>query len=146
MRNTGGRPRLLLPPLMRGRNDPAVAASLASMPAPLTPDGRYIVVVGRAGPRLWRAANPALPPAERERLVASLMDARRAVRDAPDDERRRAARARVDAAKHALGERGPPWWDDGAPDLNRRLVANSPYRDWWRETGEPAGTKSAPGN
>lgn len=25
-------------------------------------------------------------------------------------------RARVDAAKHGLGERGPVWWDDGAPD------------------------------
>jgi len=37
----------------------------------------------------------------------------------------------VDAAKHALGERGPVWWTDGAPDFNRRLVANTPYAAWY---------------
>jgi hypothetical protein len=36
----------------------------------------------------------------------------------------------VHAAKVALGERGPVWWADGAPDLNRRLVRNTPYADW----------------
>ncbi len=35
---------------------------------------------------------------------------------ARDAHAERAARAAVDAAKTALGERGPPWWDDGAPD------------------------------
>ncbi|HEX2201755.1 MAG TPA: hypothetical protein VHG91_00580, partial [Longimicrobium sp.] len=40
------------------------------------------------------------------------------------------ARARVHEAKVALGERGPVWWDDGAPDPNRRMVRNTPYRDW----------------
>jgi hypothetical protein len=44
-----------------------------------------------------------------------------------------AARRAVDQAKRALGERGPVWWSDGAPDLNRRLVKNSPYSDWWRD-------------
>ena len=44
---------------------------------------------------------------------------------------REAARARVDTAKVALGERGPVWWTDGSPDLNRRLVANTPYAEWW---------------
>lgn len=60
------------------------------------------------------------------------MDARRAVRAAAGDPARLAlARARVQAAKVALGERGEPWWTDGAPDLNRRLVRNSPYASWW---------------
>ena len=31
----------------------------------------------------------------------------------------------------ALGERGPVWWDDGAPDYNRRLVRNTPYLEWF---------------
>ena len=44
---------------------------------------------------------------------------------------RRAARAKVHAATVALGERGPVWWTDGAPDLNRRLAANTPYADWY---------------
>jgi hypothetical protein len=43
------------------------------------------------------------------------------------------ARARVHAAKVGLGERGPVWWQDGAPDLNRHLVRNSPYAAWWDE-------------
>jgi len=41
------------------------------------------------------------------------------------------ARGRVDAAKVALGERGPVWWTDGAPDLNRRMAVNTPYADWF---------------
>jgi hypothetical protein len=92
-----------------------------------TPDGRYLVV----GERLWRAANPDLPPAQREALVQELMAARRAVRAAGDADALRAARARVHAAKVALGERGPVWWQDGTPDLNRRLVKNTPYAAWF---------------
>lgn len=81
--------------------------------------------------RLWRAANPLLSEAERERLVAELMAARRAVRDAGGDpDRLKAARAAVHAAKLALGERGPVWWTDGAPDLNRYMAKNTPYADW----------------
>ena len=73
----------------------------------------------------------ALPEAERQCLVDELMAARRAVRDARgDDEATRAARARVQAAKVALGERGPVWWTDGAPDCNRRMAANTPYAEW----------------
>lgn len=101
-------------------------------PPPITPDGRYLVVRGR----LWRATNPALPPDERERLVAALMDARRRVgaarrAGARDEEAR--AHADVDAAKVALGERGPVWWDDGAPDLNRHLARTGPYAGWYAE-------------
>ena len=103
--------------------------------APLqTPDGRYIVVRGR----LWRRSNPALPDVERQAFVDELMAARRAVRDAADEAATRAARARVQAAKVALGERGPVWWHDGAPDLNRHMVRNTPYADWFASlAGDP---------
>ena len=94
-----------------------------------TPDGRYLVVQGKAGPRLWRASNPNLSEEERSHWVARLMDARRLVRSAQGDPDELAiARRAVHEAKCALGERGPVWWTDGAPDLNRRLVKNSPYR------------------
>jgi release factor glutamine methyltransferase len=95
-----------------------------------TPDGRYLVVRGR----LWRCADPTLDPAEREALVAELMSARRdkgAAMRRGDAGAREAARARVDAAKHALGERGPVWWSTGEPDLTRRLARTTPYADWF---------------
>jgi len=92
-----------------------------------TPDGRYLVVRGR----LWRATNPHLPEPERERLVTALMNARRQLRGKRSAEDRLAARAAVDAAKVALGERGPVWWDEGEPDFNRRLVRNTPYAVWY---------------
>lgn len=98
------------------------------MPAETTPDGRYIIVRGR----LWRASNPEIPDHERDELVAELMDARRAVGAAlrsDDLDAEKAARARVHAAKVGLGERGPVWWDDGAPDYNRHLVKNTPYAE-----------------
>jgi hypothetical protein len=101
---------------------------------PVTPDGRYFVVRGR----LWRTANPALPAAERERLVKELMAARAAVgrgQKAGDKDAVTAARRRVDAAKRALGERGPVWWADGSPDYNRRMAANTPYREWFLALG-----------
>ncbi|MGR3541904.1 MAG: hypothetical protein ACU0BS_10810 [Hasllibacter sp.] len=95
---------------------------------PDTPDGRYFVARGR----LWRRTDPALPEDARRAAVRELMSARRAVRDAKGDpDAVRAARARVDAAKRALGERGPVWWTDGAPDLTRHAPWTGPYRDWW---------------
>jgi hypothetical protein len=84
--------------------------------------------------RLWRCANPSLPEAERARLVAALMTARRevsAARRTGDEGALRVARAAVDATKRALGERGPVWWADGAPDYNRRLARNTPYAAWY---------------
>ena len=98
----------------------------------LTPDGRYLVVRGR----LWRASNPGLDPQARQREVDRLMAARRAVRaalQAGDAQALARARAAVQAAKVALGERGAVWWDDGAPDFNRRMAANSPYARWYEE-------------
>lgn len=96
-----------------------------------TPDGRYLVVEGR----LWRRSNPALGEKQRALLVEALMHARRDVGRAlrsGDGEAEREARARVHRAKVALGERGPPWWTDGAPDLNRHRVENTPYAAWFR--------------
>lgn len=95
---------------------------------PETPDGRYFVVKGR----LWRKSDPSLAPARREALVKELMAARRALSQPRRDERIVGEiRQRVDAAKIALGERGPVWWDDGSPDFNRYLVKNTPYADWY---------------
>jgi hypothetical protein len=97
---------------------------------PVTPDGRYFVVRGR----LWRRTNPNLDEATRVRLVNILMGARRDVALANrrgNVEAKVAARAAVEAAKGALGERGPVWWDDGAPDLNRHMVRTGPYADWY---------------
>lgn len=99
-------------------------------PPPITPDGRYIVVRGR----LWRRSNPGLPEDRRKMLVDDLMRARRdvdAARRAADPVAERDAHARVDAAKQALGERGPVWWQDGAPDLNRHMARNTPYAAWF---------------
>lgn len=95
-----------------------------------TPDGRYIVVRGQ----LWRAANPQLTPEQRQAWVHALMDARRAVRaaqQADDDASMEVARAQVQAAKEALGERGPVWWGDGSPDYQRHMVHNTPYAEWY---------------
>ncbi len=97
---------------------------------PVTPDGRYFVVRGR----LWRCSNPALPEPERQQLTRELMRARAAVGQArrrEDLAAEQRARARVHAAKLALGERGPVWWSDGGPDYNRYLVKNTPYREWF---------------
>jgi len=97
---------------------------------PDTPDGRYFVVKGR----LWRRSNPNIDEPTRTALVKDLMAARRAVRDASAGSPAMAeARKKVDAAKVALGERGPVWWHDGAPDFNRYLVKNTPYAAWFAQ-------------
>lgn len=77
-----------------------------------TPDGHYVIIDGRR----WRATNPNLPEEERKRWVSELMSARRAVGAAlktGDKGAEEAARARVQTAKEALGERGPKWWEGG---------------------------------
>lgn len=94
---------------------------------PVTPDGRYFVVRGK----LWRMSDPALDPQTKSRLVNELMDARRTVKAAKDSEAKVEAHRQVDVAKRALGERGPVWWRDGAPDLNRYSVINTAYAEWY---------------
>lgn len=100
------------------------------MKHPVTPDGRYFVVRGR----LWRMANPGLDEGERAELVGRLMEARRAVRGArkaADSDAEATAHRAVNEAKQALGERGPVWWDDGTPDLNRHMAKNTVYAAWY---------------
>jgi hypothetical protein len=59
------------------------------------------------------------------------MSARRAAKEAAGDPTRvQEARKSVNDAKIALGERGPVWWTDGAPDFNRHLMKNTPYADY----------------
>lgn len=99
------------------------------VPFPVTPDGRYFVVRGR----LWRMSNPGLDPEVRQALVTQLMTARREVGACGrrgDLEGQKLARRRVDDAKRGLGERGPVWWHDGAPDENRRMARNTGYAAW----------------
>ena len=77
-----------------------------------TPDGHYVIIDGRK----WRATNPNLPEAVRQKWVNELMSARRAVgaaTKAGDEAAEAAARDRVQIAKEALGERGPKWWEEG---------------------------------
>ncbi|TDH61095.1 hypothetical protein E2C06_18485 [Dankookia rubra] len=107
---------------------------------PVTPDGRYFAVRGR----LWRCSNPHLSDERRAELVKALMAARRAKQQAMrvgDDAAREVARLQVDAAKTALGERGPVWWDDGAPDFNRHLARTTPYAQWFADLAN--GTRTA---
>ena len=94
---------------------------------PITPDGRYILVRGR----LWRATNPAISKAKREKLLKDLMNARRAIRNAETGSlAMTTARRAVEQAKRGLGERGPAWWHDDARDYNRFLAKNTPYAAW----------------
>lgn len=99
-----------------------------NMKYPVTPDGRYFLVKDR----LWRCSDPTLQEDTRTHWVAALMTARSAVKNARTQEDKRTARAAVHAAKVALGERGPVWWGDGAPDVNRHHPKNTPYAEWWR--------------
>lgn len=71
-------------------------------------DERWLVVDGRR----WRRQDPALPADVAERLLSHLGRGRsgvRALRRAGEDPA--PARRRVDLAKHGLGERGTPWWE-----------------------------------
>ncbi|HEU4841613.1 MAG TPA: DUF3253 domain-containing protein [Ilumatobacteraceae bacterium] len=79
----------------------------------VTDEQRYVVIDGRR----WRRRDPNIPDGLAAELVAELMAARRAVGAAGDDATAlRAARDRVQAAKVALGERGPAWWDEPSAD------------------------------
>jgi hypothetical protein len=103
---------------------------MAGLKHPVTPDGRYFVVQGK----LWRMANPNLFAEVRSELVSELMAARRPVRSAKltgDYAAEASAHHAVDVVKRKLGERGPAWWTDGSPDLNRHMVKNTPYAAWF---------------
>ena len=92
------------------------------MPPQTTADGHHVVIDGRR----WRATDPAVPEDEAARLRRWLMKARRdvgAARRAGDTDAERAARDRVHAAKTALGERGPQWWDQSDDERRARWSA-----------------------
>ena len=112
------------------RGQVPISADQSGSTALVTPDGRFLVVRGR----LWRRTDPALPAGRRSDLVRELMAARRSVAVAKrsgDREAETLAHAAVDRAKRSLGERGPVWWDDGTPDLTRRMARTTVYADWY---------------
>ena len=97
---------------------------------PVTPDGRYFAVRGR----LWRATNPSLTADQRRRLTRLLMRQRASIgqyQRSGDISAAQSARRKLHRTKVSLGERGRVWWRDGAPDYNRFLVKNTPYRRWY---------------
>nr|WP_173839734.1 hypothetical protein [Mycolicibacterium rutilum] len=97
-----------------------------------TPDGRYIIVNGRR----WRATDPAIPEPRRAELTKILMAWRREVRRTKGTAEEPAARAGVQAAKVALGERGtPPWWEQ--TDRQRR-------ERWEADVAAPEQRSAAP--
>ena len=96
-----------------------------------TDDGHYVIINGRR----WRATDPAIPETRRAELTRILMAWRREVRRAKGTAGVSAARAGVQSAKVALGERGsPPWWDQ--TDDQRRAR-------WQTHVDQPGGAGSA---
>ena len=87
-----------------------------------TSDGRYILVGGRR----WRATDPMIPPERAAELRSALMAWRREVKAVRGTEAEPAARAGVQAAKVALGERGQPWWEQTAAERKERWEAEVP--------------------
>ena len=82
-----------------------------------TADGHYVVINGRR----WRATDPAIPQQRRQELTRILMAWRREVRRTKDTDEEAGARAGVQAAKVALGERGtPPWWEQSDRQREQR--------------------------
>jgi hypothetical protein len=89
----------------------------------VTPDGRYVVINGRR----WRATDPGIPEARREELTRVLMTWRREVRRTQGTAAESTARAGVQAAKVALGERGqPPWWEQSESERRARWSKQVP--------------------
>ncbi|WP_130013489.1 2-polyprenylphenol hydroxylase [Serinicoccus sediminis] len=80
-------------------------------------DERWLVVDGRR----WRRQDPSLPADVAARLLSHLGRGRsgvRALRRRGDDPA--PARRRVDLAKHGLGERGDPWWEQDEQQRRER--------------------------
>lgn len=74
--------------------------------------------------RRWRATDPLIPEERRAELTRILMSWRREVRRTKGTDEERAARAGVQAAKVALGERGqPPWWEQTDEQRRQRWQA-----------------------
>jgi len=85
-------------------------------------EATHLVIDGRR----WRKSDPSIPEKLRSELVHALMDARRAVlaaKRAADPVAEKAARARVQDAKLALGERGEPYWEERSEAGQRKRAA-----------------------
>ncbi len=94
---------------------------------PVTEDGHFVVIAGRR----WRATDPAIPEDVAAVLRRALMAARRDVGAALRAGRDPApARARVQRAKVALGERGVPWWEQTPGQRRQR------WEEGLRDLGE----------
>jgi hypothetical protein len=94
-------------------------------PPPTTEDGHFVVISGRR----WRATDPAIPEEVAAVLRKVLMAARRDVGSALRAGQDPApARARVQAAKVALGERGTPWWEQTLEERRQRWEQGLPER------------------
>jgi uncharacterized protein len=82
-----------------------------------TEDGHFVIISGRR----WRATDPEIPEDVGATLRKELMAARRdvgaALRAGHDPA---PARARVQLAKVALGERGVPWWEQTSDERRAR--------------------------
>lgn len=76
--------------------------------------------------RRWRATDPAIPDDRRAELTRALMAWRREVRRTRGTDGEAAARAGVQAAKVALGERGTPWWEQTEEERRARWSASVP--------------------
>ena len=95
---------------------------------PTTDDGHHVVVNGRR----WRATDPSIPEDRRAELTRILMAWRREVRRTKETDGEATARAGVDAAKVARGERGqPPWWEQTEAQRRAR---------WQTHVAAPGGT------
>lgn len=80
-------------------------------------EDRYFVVKGRR----WRREDPTLPPDVAKELRSHLGRGRSAVGQAKRaGEDPTPLRRRVSLAKHGLGERGTPWWDQTAAERRER--------------------------
>jgi hypothetical protein len=91
-----------------------------------TDDGHYVVIDGRR----WRATDPSIPEERRIELVRILMAWRREVRNTKGTPGESDARAGVQAAKVALGERGqPPWWEQTDKQRRERWETPVPEPD-----------------
>lgn len=90
---------------------------------PTSDDGHYVVINGRR----WRATDPSIPEHRRAELTRVLMAWRREVRRTRGTDGESEARAGVQAAKVALGERGaPPWWEQTDTERRARWEADVP--------------------
>ena len=82
-----------------------------------TDEERYLVVDGRR----WRRQDPSLPEDVAARLRSHLGRGRSAVgRLTRAGEDPAPARRRVGLAKHGLGERGTPWWEQSEEERIQR--------------------------